>query len=133
MRHNKLVKLNNDKLLEFYQFIVTHYVLDDNKNLSTPSGAIYNFHPKFFYKKEVVDTFFAYMIWRNQNEKSIQEIAIDNNLSYEEELESIILSLSEKEKGTVYAIKHNKTRHNKNEGGCHCQCCQRVAFGRRRC
>ena len=46
------IKLNNDKLLEFYQFIVTHYVLDDNKNSSTPSGAIYNFHPKFFYKKE---------------------------------------------------------------------------------
>ena len=126
------IKLNNDKLLEFYQFIVTHYVLDDNKNSSTPSGAIYNFHPKFFYKKEVVDAFFSYMIWRNQDEKSIQEIAIDNNLSYKEELESTILSLSE-EKGIVYAIKHNKTRHNKNKGGCHCQCRQRVVARRRRC
>jgi hypothetical protein len=68
--------------------------------------------------------------WQNQKGKGIQDIAIDNNLSYKEELESTILSLSE-EKGIVYAIKHNKTRHNKNKGGCHCQCCQRVALGRR--
>ena len=83
------IKLNNDKLLEFYQFIVTHYVLDDNKNLSTPSGAIYNFHPKFFYKKEVVDTFFSYMIWRNQNEKSIQEKKLDKISKYLKHKDSV--------------------------------------------
>ena len=102
------IQLNNEKLLEFYQFIVAHYVLDDNKNLSTPSGAIYNFHPKFFYKKEVVDNFFAYMIWQNQKEKSIQEIATDNNLSYSKEIQAIILSLCLKKKRVAYAIKVKK-------------------------
>ena len=110
------INLKNEKLLEFYQFIAAHYVLDGNKNLSTPSGAIYSFHPKFCYKKEVVDNFFAYMIWKNQKEKSIEEIAIDNNLSYNKELQAIILGLCPKNKKVVYAkkVKANSVKSTTN-------------------
>ena len=110
------IKLNNEKLLEFYRFIITHYTIDGNKNLSTPSGAIYSFHPKFCYKKEVVDNFFAYMIWQKQKEKSIEEIAIDNNLSYNKEIQTIILSLCPKNKKVVYAkkVKANSVKSTTN-------------------
>ena len=126
-------KLNDEKLLEFYNFIIAHYVLSDDKNLSTPSGAIYHFHPKFFYKKEVVDNFFAYMIWKNQKEKSIQEIAIDNSFSYKREIETIILNFCGKGQETTDAITNNRKRYNKNKGGCHCQRRKRVLARRWRC
>ena len=88
------IKLNNEKLTEFHQFILTHYVSDD----TTPNGAIYHFHPKFFYKKEVVDTFFAYLLWQNETEKSIETIAQDNNLLYKKAIEKTIISFCKKNK-----------------------------------
>ncbi len=88
------IKLNNERLTEFHQFISSHYVSDD----STPNGAIYHFNPKFFYKKEVVDTFFAYLLWQNETEKSIETIAQDNNLLYKQAIEKTIMSFCKKNK-----------------------------------
>ncbi len=87
------IKLNNEKLKEFHQFILTHYVSDN----TTSNGAIYHFHPKFFYKKEVVDTYFAYMFWNNQTEKDLQTVATENSLLFHKGLARTINSFCRKE------------------------------------
>lgn len=85
----KLIKLSipEIKLNEYYNFIIEHYISNDMKYTS---GCVYGFNPKFNYKKEVVDTVFAYLFWINQDNADIPTICSEKNLNYNEDVYKII-------------------------------------------
>ena len=86
------IQIENSTLEEFYHFINQSYL--DNKKETDISKRSYGFHPKFMFVKSVVDTFFAYLYWKNQKELSIQEVAKLHNLDYKKGIEKIIFSLT---------------------------------------
>lgn len=86
------VTINDELLNSFYEFIISCYVAKESKSI--PEGGVYSFHPKFNYKKEVVDTFFAYFYQKNQSEKSLKDIYLEKRLSHRKEIEIIIYNLT---------------------------------------
>lgn len=79
------ISFSNELLSIFYEFIVSHYVAAEMKK--TPEGGMYGFHPKFCYKKEVVDTFFGYLCQKNQADKKVEDIYLEMNLIYRKSIE----------------------------------------------
>lgn len=86
------IQIENSTLEEFYHFINQSYL--ENKKETDISKRSYGFHPKFMFVQSVVDTFFAYLYWKNQKELSIQEVAKLHNLDYKKGIEKIIFSLT---------------------------------------
>ena len=95
----KLLNLSfgNELLDTFYEFIVSHYVAAETKN--TSKGGLYSFHPKFNYKKAVVDTFFGYFYQKNQADKTVEDICSEKGLDYRKCVEKTILSLTVSDDG----------------------------------
>lgn len=91
------VSFSNELLSTFYEFIISHYVAAETKN--TPEGGLYGFHPKFNYKKEVVDTFFGYLYQKNQTDKGVEDVCLEKGLIHRKGIEKIILSLTSSDKG----------------------------------
>lgn len=85
------IQIENNTLKEFYLFINHNYV--DGKKEPNNSKKAYGFHPKFVFEQGVVDTFFAYLYWKNQKDLTIQEVAKLHNLNHKKGIEKIILSL----------------------------------------
>ena len=86
------VTINDELLDSFYEFIISHYVATETK--STPEGGLYSFHPKFNYKKEVVDTFFAYFYHKNQPQRNLEDICLEKGLSHKKGIDTIISNLT---------------------------------------
>lgn len=84
--------LKDELLNEFYEFVVSNYVATGENDY--PHGTIYGFHPKFNYKIEIVDTFFAYLYQKNQTNNSVENICRQKGLVYKKSVENTILSLS---------------------------------------
>jgi len=87
-----LLKLNADKdtINKYYSFILSHYVKCVDKEISEGPGGIYGFNPKFVYNKIVVDTYFAYVIWKMQDGLSIETIAKENGFEYSTEIKDLL-------------------------------------------
>ena len=85
------IQIEKDKLEEFYLFINQNYI-DGEKNPDN-SKKSYGFHPKLMFTQSVVDTFFAYLYWKNQKDLTIQEVAKLHNLNHKKGIEKIILRL----------------------------------------
>lgn len=64
------IKIQEDEIEEYYTFILDHYVKDNDSD----SKRIYNFNPKFIFNKEVVDTYFTYLLLNIKNAKTKEDI-----------------------------------------------------------
>lgn len=84
--------IKDEWLNMFYDFIAAHYVVEGSEK--TPKGGLYDFHPKFRYRKDIFNMFFAYLYHNNQKQKSIQDICKEKNWVYKEEIESLMHALA---------------------------------------
>ena len=87
------IRAAKDEILEYYQFILARYVKESARNVTTVSGSSYHFCPKFNFDKNVVDTFFSYILWLNNPESDIKDIATENKFEYVPAIHEVIDSL----------------------------------------
>ena len=85
-------KISNALLDLFYEFIISHYVAEESKSI--PEGGLYSFHPKFNYRKDVVDTLFGYLYQKNQPDKSTEDICLEKGLIHRKGIEKTIINLN---------------------------------------
>lgn len=85
------MEIREAEIQEYYSFILAHYVEDVESN-NLASGGIYGFNPKFNFKKEVVDTYFAYLLSCIQNNKSVDVVVKEKGYVFNKNLYNKIIS-----------------------------------------